>query len=269
MYEIRHAGAKGLGVFATSNILRGTRVFSERPLLAIRQDQDASDVYATSKLLSLKDQQQLLQLSVALTKQLSVIRWIHTLWYTLKQTTFDINSWVRGNGSFSVPTRRSIREHNTVLSVFRNNAFELGSAGKIQLAVFRGISRINHSCLPNAEGNFNAAIGRFTIHALRDIVPDEEIMISYLDSRSAIRKTRQEKLLSGYGFSCGCPACNLDLTRAVDGEGNRMKMRDAFASYAENIGADGQTPEKELHSMQKLIGLFEEEGIYGSELGVL
>ncbi|KAK3072701.1 hypothetical protein LTS18_014581, partial [Coniosporium uncinatum] len=153
--------------------------------------------------------------------------------------------------------------------VFRNNAFELGSAGKIQLAVFRGISRINHSCLPNAEGNFNAAIGRFTIHALRDIVPDEEIMISYLDSRSAIRKTRQEKLLSGYGFSCGCPACNLDLTRAVAGEGNRMKMRDAFASYAENIGADGQTPEKELHLMQKLIGLFEEEGIYGSELGVL
>jgi len=269
MYEIRHAGAKGLGVFATSNILRGTRVFSERPLLAIRQDQNASDVYATSKLLSLKDQKQLLQLSVALTRQLSVIRWIHTLWYTLKQTALDINSSIRGNGSFSVPTGRSIREHNTILNVFRNNAFELGSAGSIQLAVFRSISRINHSCLPNAEGNFNIAIGCFTIHALRDITPDEEIVINYLDSQSAIRETRQEKLLSGYGFACGCPACNLDLTRAVTGEDKRVKIREAFACYAETASAEGQTSEKELHTMQKLISLFEEEGIYGSELGVM
>jgi hypothetical protein len=79
MYEIRSAGVKGLGIFAKSFIPRGTRIFSEQPLLAIRQDQDARHICAAFRLLSVEDRRSLMSLSHHATKESSIIRWSQAL----------------------------------------------------------------------------------------------------------------------------------------------------------------------------------------------
>ena len=45
MYQVRPTRFKGLGVFASRPIARGTRIFSEQPIFGISQDEHASDVY--------------------------------------------------------------------------------------------------------------------------------------------------------------------------------------------------------------------------------
>lgn len=263
MYEIRHAGAKGFGVFAQTHIPRGTRIFSERPLLAITQAQGAGDIFSASRLLSVQDLDKLLRLSSHTTTELSVLRWNQALWYTLKYTLAELRS-------FTVPKFTSIKEHVTILSIFRSNAFNLGSTSAIQQAVFSEISRINHSCLPNSQGNFHDGLGRFNIHATRDIARDEELTLNYLHEHGEIREARMGKLRNGYGFDCDCPACNLSMTRGKDGETRRMNLLGMLREYAEDTAKVGvQVSEAELLIVEAFIRLLEGEGIAGREVSVL
>ena len=126
MYTIRSAGIKGLGVFANTLIPRGTRIFSERPLLAIRQDQDAGQIFAASRLLSVEDRARLLGLSHHVTKELSLIRWTQALKYTISQTIFALLGRIRtSGGGVAFPDWR-LGDHVHMLSIFRSNAFNLG-----------------------------------------------------------------------------------------------------------------------------------------------
>lgn len=59
-----------------------------------------------------------------------------------------------------------------ILGVFRSNVFQIGEGG-VGKAVFGGVSRINHECVPNSQGNWNVGMGRFNVHAVRDIEKDE------------------------------------------------------------------------------------------------
>jgi len=45
--------------------------------------------------------------------------------------------------------------------------------------IFPNVARINHSCVPNAFYSWNEAIGRLTVHAVKDIKKGEEITIHY------------------------------------------------------------------------------------------
>jgi hypothetical protein len=266
MYEIRTAGLKGLGVFAKQLIPRGTRIFSEQPLLAIRPGQDAGDIYSASRILTTEDKKRFLRLSTHITKELRVLRWSQAVWYTVKHTASSIFSRLGGKGVISWP---NVKEHVTVLSIFRNNAFNLGSS-KFQQAVFPKISRINHSCVPNAQGNFHEELGRFNIHATRDVKPDEELTLNYLHEHGAVRESRQLRLFDGYGFTCECPACDLTSSPARDGEKRRVKMHQELAKYVEGT-ANGavQSVGAELEAVWRFIRLLEGEGIAGRELSAL
>ena len=46
-------------------------------------------------------------------------------------------------------------------------------------------SRINHSCVPNAEGYFHKS-GYLSVQALRDIAPSEEVTVSYILRTSSL-----------------------------------------------------------------------------------
>ncbi len=266
MYEIKTAGAKGLGVFATHFIPRGTRIFSERPLLAIKAGQDAGDLYPASRLLNLEDQRHLMNLSFYVNKELSIIRWSHALWYTIRQ----LASRKTQNGTLASPSRYSIFNHVAVLNIFRSNAFSLGGSPTLQQAVFGKISRINHSCVPNAQGNFNEAQGRFNVHATRDIKADEEVSLNYLLENGSARASRQEHLLAGYGFTCGCPACDMNLPSARKGEAKRMKFHDELARINAGLNEVVQmSTESELLATMSFIELLKGEGITGREMSSL
>jgi hypothetical protein len=268
MYEIRVSGAKGLGVFAKSFIPRGTRILSERPLLGIQLDQDAGDIYTASNLLSLQDRQRLMKLSAHITKELSFLRWSQAIWYKIRRTASSILGRSQG-----IQPLLSLKDHVTVLSIFRSNAFNLGSRSPIQQAVFRQISRINHSCVPNAQGNFHDTLGSLNVHATRDIQVGEELTLNYLQEEGAARESRQSRLLSGYGFTCDCPACDLTSSQGRLGEENRLQMHRklaAFAAASEGIG-DSTTHKLNmgLQTILSFILLLEGEKIAGRELSTL
>lgn len=265
MYEIRLAGSKGLGVFATALIPRGTRIFSERALFTIPRD---GDVLAASRVLSEQSKRMLMQLSPQISKELSLIRWTQVVWYTVRSTASDVYARLRGFGgsALSMPSRASVREHMSVLSIFRNNNFNLGD----KQAVFPRISRLNHSCQPNAQGNFNEALGRFNVHATRDIKADEELTLNYLPEHGAVRATRQGMLLAGYGFECGCPACDMSSPLGQAGEQRRSQVHERLRLYAEQAAnEDVAKPEAELEMTMMLIGLFEDESLVGRELSTM
>jgi hypothetical protein len=271
MYSIKSAGVKGLGVFANSVIPRGTRIFSERPLLAIRQDQDAGHLYETSRLLSAEDRTRLMGLSHHITKELTVIRWSQTIRYIVGQTISAILGRLHspGGGGATFPGW-ALRDHVKLLSIFRSNAFNLGSTAIFQQAVFPSISRINHSCVPNAQGNFHEGSGKFNIHAIREIDADEELTLNYLHEHGAVRESRQRRLLEGYGFGCDCPACDLSLERGMEGETARLEMQKSLAEYAKGISeGDVESPEKELRMIQQFVTLLERDRIAGRELSTL
>ncbi|CZR59739.1 uncharacterized protein PAC_09633 [Phialocephala subalpina] len=272
MYEIRSAGPKGLGVFAKSLIPRGTRIFSERPLLSLRPDQSSSDIYTVSRLLPPKHRASLLSLSSHITSELRFLRWNQALWYTLKALLKNFPYLLprychfepQRPGAFS--TRNSLREHVDVLSIFRSNSFNVNSEGIYQ-AVFEGISRINHACVPNSQGNWSEGSGRFNVHATRDIAKDEEVSLSYLSDFAALREARVEKLRSGYGFDCGCPACDLGSESGRIGEEKRVGVRTLLGNYAESVKGGGDIdPNRELDTMMQFIKMLEGEAITGREV---
>jgi hypothetical protein len=271
MYEVRSAGVKGLGVFAKSLIARGTRIFSERPLLAIRQDQNVEHIFAASQLFSAKDRAKLMGLSHYATKESSIIRWSQALKYTLKHTVLAILGRVGspvGVGS-AFPGIR-LKNHVTSLSIFRSNSFNLGSGSIFRQALFPSISRINHSCVPNAQGSFHNAMGKFNVHATRDIGVNEELTLNYLHERGAVRESRQKRLFDGYGFNCDCPACDLKLDKGKNGETGREELQKILGDYAESVAHGGvESPEKELKMIQQFIQLLEGDGIAGRELATL
>jgi len=74
--------------------------------------------------------------------------------------------------------------------------------------VFRDISRINHSCIPNAERNFMDPEMR--IYAVQDIKKDAEIYIEYNGIETYKEPTIQlvkSELQSHWNFDCKCELC--------------------------------------------------------------
>lgn len=266
MYEIRHAGAKGLGVFATKCIPSGTRIMAEKVLLAVRAE---NDVFAASRALSQANRKRLMQLSVSPVKRSSVLSWTEAAYHSARQTLYDILSVARrdGEAGASVPTLQCIADYPNILSIFRNNNFDIGSGTQ---AVFDQICRHNHACVPNAQGNFNTALGCFTIHAVRPIDADQEIMLSYLVEHGALRESRQRRLRDHYGFICDCPACDAASQKSKDSEQRRRQMQMKLHAHAEEA-AEREHPrvETELELMRELIRMYEAEGISGRELSTL
>jgi len=157
----------------------------------------------------------------------------------------------------------------TILSVFRTNAFALEESSKIHQAVFADVARLNHSCVPNSQGNFHDAMGCFNVHATRDIKAEEELTISYLPEHGAIQEERQQSLVEGYGFECGCPACDLTTVRGQEGEARRVSMMTELGIFAMGAAGSERNAEGELETIRSYIRLYEREEIAGRELSTM
>jgi hypothetical protein len=303
LWEVRSTASKGLGVFARLPIPRGTRIFSEPPLLALRTDQDSSHIYSSARLLPVVDRKGLLELSTYVTRELNIIRWIQALRYTMAEAwTKAVSRQPKQQLKGSEGEGTGLKEHVQVLSVFRNNAFHFGGEGGISQAVFRNISRINHSCVPNSQGNFHVGMGRFNVHATRDIAANEEVTVSYLPEHGALRESRMEKLRVGYGFECGCRACDMNGEAGQKFEHERKLVLQSMEAFSRQVAGDtaletsldggevntqspidnGKTGHEEdseksqldlkateLTITEKLVEVLESEGIAGREVASL
>lgn len=114
-------------------------------------------------------------------------------------------------------------------------------------------SKINHSCVPNAQSTFPYSNDIVVLKATRDIQPGEEICISYLDecqlerSRHSRQKVNGKKfktyliflknillqiLKENYIFVCNCPKCQLQSNdpdeTSEDEDEDDMDMEDDY-----------------------------------------
>lgn len=250
MFRVSHAGAKGYGVFATRPIARGTRIMVDRILLSI-DNKDTSVLDAAARL-SPEDRRRLLSLSMNNAKKESLSYLAAAAW-----------------GSF--PSLAAIGEARDLLNVFYNNNFSLsGTSGK--RAVFLTVARLNHSCVPNAQGNLNTALpgSQFTIHALREIADGEEITISYLHDELAIRSARQRRLQESYGFECACGICSIEDSgeRHEQSQQRRLKIQEMLAAFSGQQTAPGGAS-REFFLTKEVIDTYEQEGLAGRELASL
>ncbi|KAI0063129.1 SET domain-containing protein [Artomyces pyxidatus] len=76
-------------------------------------------------------------------------------------------------------------------------------------AVFKNLSRVNHSCSPNAFYRWNEDYFCGEIRAARPIAEREEITISYHADVLDKRDQRQHILKANYAFTCACQACRI------------------------------------------------------------
>ena len=89
----------------------------------------------------------------------------------------------------------------------------------IAVHVYNDISRINHSCRPNAYLSWDAERGVGTVHALIRLNVGDEITIDYIDSPEEwLQKgeDRQKELKSHWEFDCYCAACKQQPDEAED-----------------------------------------------------
>ncbi|RMD43811.1 hypothetical protein DV735_g1305, partial [Chaetothyriales sp. CBS 134920] len=284
-FEVRQAGIKGFGIFARHRIARGSRILSERPLLLVKHNE--INILGAASRLSKAELDTLLALSVNKAKRDSVWNLVDVLFQSAQLP-------------LSKKGRRSIRQKRDILACFYNNNFALSVSlshrddGVTTTAAARGvfptIARLNHSCIPNAQGNFNRNVdeGSFTIHALREIAAGEEITVSYLHDELASHEERQHWLHQVYGFWCQCGICSGG-DEAHRSHRRRERLRDelsrAFApntpllsdslglSGPSNVAGAGDGAKMDFEKSQRLVNLtietYEQEGLVGAELASL
>ncbi|XP_008546011.1 histone-lysine N-trimethyltransferase SMYD5 [Microplitis demolitor] len=124
--------------------------------------------------------------------------------------TSAFSRWVKNVSALELPDDQRIQidkfvdqiydDMDEVVGTFLNNE----GSGLYALQ-----STLNHSCSPNAVVEFPYSNSTLRIKATRDIQPEEEICIGYLDEceLERSRHSRQKLLSSLYLFVCQCDKC--------------------------------------------------------------
>ncbi|KAJ0147366.1 SET domain-containing protein 5 [Colletotrichum tanaceti] len=121
-------------------------------------------------------------------------------------------------------------------------------------AVFVNTSRMNHDCRPNIDYWFDPRTLTQRTTAIRDIIPGEELTLSYIDPMQT-RADRRERLLTTWGFNCSCNHCMQH--RLLTDESDRRieqiaSLREEFNDYTPASRATPQMAEL-------LISLYKQE----------
>ncbi|KAK4032175.1 SET domain-containing protein 5 [Parachaetomium inaequale] len=121
--------------------------------------------------------------------------------------------------------RSSLDPENVPVSedVMRTNAFSVEIGGRDYMALFPRIARMNHACKPSAITRFNATTLSNTATAFHDILPNDEITISY-SIFGLPSSARHETLLSKWGFTCTCALCSLPASELAESDERRVRI---------------------------------------------
>ncbi|TVY68677.1 SET domain-containing protein [Lachnellula suecica] len=154
---------------------------------------------------------------------------------------------------------------NPLSNIIRSNGYPLGPDSDVG-GIFANISRINHSCRPNAVHSWNPLLNQETVYAVRPIKAGEEITLSY--HAGGPSNTRKEILKEGFGFDCTCEICSLPETELKKSDGRLIRAQ----NLDDNIGNSESvrySPAKVLKNCKTLLGIYEEEGIRDDRLSRL
>jgi len=73
--------------------------------------------------------------------------------------------------------------------------------------IFPLISRLNHSCAPNAALTWCPSRRAQVLRATRDVGVGEEVVVAYVRVHNCTRAHRKDVLSQRFGFACACAVC--------------------------------------------------------------
>lgn len=189
-YVIRDTPGMGKGMFATASFQPGDIIMHERPLV-IMPTREVGLCGPDGKPI--------------------------TPWPTLTQETmtedmrrafYDLHNCHKGKPGFEDRIEFGICNTNN-LTIDSLPGQYTGAYG----AVCKDLSRVNHSCMPNANPTWDFESFSFRLDVTMPIQKGDQVFISYTDQLFANRSVRQREL-EKYGFTCACTICSLSPTQA-------------------------------------------------------
>ncbi|KAF4830858.1 SET domain-containing protein 5 [Colletotrichum tropicale] len=124
------------------------------------------------------------------------------------------------------------------------------------IAVHANISKINHSCRPNAASQWDWDVLAHRLYAARDIAAYEEITISYINPIQS-RKDRQQYAKNILGFECACSQCQA-ASKFSDLSDDRINEILLLESYLESRHI---APAEPTAMAELLVSLYKQEGL--------
>lgn len=243
MFEITEVPFKGKGLVATLFISKGTRILAEAPMLTIKSRMAKGPngaLYAQFVLDEVTEQ------VAKLTEE--------------QRTMFEKMNNVH-------PFENVAEKY---VGIVRTVSYVMDSGSEDErVGVFPMAAYVNNNCSPNAHKNWNANIGRYTVHAVRDISPGDEITVFYLAKPHALR-TRRALLWKGFQFICTCDACSLPqlLSDALDRQLEQIKELNMSIQAKIDNRADLVTPHRILLMLRDLVGLHKTASMPAVGLGL-
>lgn len=109
--------------------------------------------------------------------------------------------------------------------VFITNAIPCGPQASLA-GMYRVLSRVNHSCTPNAYRFWSDDLGKEVLVASKVIPARGEVYISYIPIPRWPRAMRLDHLRKNFAFDCSCPLCTLpDVQLLQDDDRRRLLGR--------------------------------------------
>ncbi|KAI7563673.1 hypothetical protein KC317_g7580 [Hortaea werneckii] len=188
---------RGYGLFAATDIKRGTCIFKEAPLFVVPPELTPIGAEKVSYIFE--------RVSELSPKQRRAYRLLHKELPPVYAATF----WILLDHLKRAKIQTNIEDvaHRQMddYAIFTTNSMKMRSRGQHGTAVYMTYSRLNHSCSPNTYNVYNNFQGLETVHATRDISAGEEITVSYIE----LLRTRNQRAasLKRWGFTCACKCC--------------------------------------------------------------
>ncbi|KAF9876117.1 A/G-specific adenine glycosylase [Colletotrichum karsti] len=139
--------------------------------------------------------------------------------------------WVLEEGFVRLPVKDQVKVFELARStgghvledIIRTNTFGVTFNNVSHYALFPEVARINHACRPNSITRFSPRTLALEVVAYRDILPGEELSISY-SPLNMDYKDRQQTLAE-WGFKCNCSLCSSpDAVAASDANRERIQQ---------------------------------------------
>ncbi|KAF9264285.1 SET domain-containing protein [Marasmius fiardii PR-910] len=187
----------GYGILATRNIPRGGVILVERPVLVV-----SSTTFAAGD-----NVDQLLDSNV-------------------RTAVFNLTD---------AHTTKSTE--STLEGILKTNGLKVEIGSKKCIGLFLDMSRVNHSCGPNAMWRWDPFSFSVVLEAVRPISSGSEITIPYIDCLQP-RSERRRQLKVLYGFDCFCQHCDVHWSASkvsAQSDVNRQELRE-FGSGSSHDG---------------------------------
>ncbi|KAK0742576.1 hypothetical protein B0T21DRAFT_361710 [Apiosordaria backusii] len=117
-------------------------------------------------------------------------------------------------------------EMHVLEDVIRTNAFGMTVNGRDCKGLYPEIARLNHACDPNAFPRFTSKDLVMSAVATRDIMPGEEITISYIPL--GMPSSYRAKSLGNWHFNCTCALCTAPVEARDASDSRRERIMELF-----------------------------------------